>query len=417
MSWSLPSAQSAQPLDLTDKVFEVVHKVFGDSSRFSKQVQTLIKNYFTFEEILHLSDERIPFRSRFSILSPFPKFVNFTQAEILKPYLQGKCQNRFSLSLVLGLVKLSYEVPARAIEGNKPYGCVFPMYPEVLAYAFQLNKKDVVLEVGGAHGIQALPFAFTHTKKVIVNDIDDELLDTYEKFKKLLPVHVSNKLESIRGSCFELLNVRPDLKNAVDLIFCRNLIHYFSDQELATFFTLLSKMLKVGGSAILTACSKYSFKSKEHIFNSNPDTTCYTVIHVVIHDYVNSYTKKIAIGSENHLFCMKESEFVLYNKKTGSGWAVNKTEYNLLVPKIKSLIKGVCDSNKNLLKSMDKGTVKVILCMRRLFDEITLSQLAHGHGFEVDCAFLIQENGHLMDKELYDNGNRHIGIACKKVKV
>jgi SAM-dependent methyltransferase len=405
---------------LAGSALDITHEVFGDNPCVPIEVQKLIRSYFTFEEVILLSDENVPFHKRFRTLSPFPQFINFTDIKTLKPYVQDKYQGESYLSLIAEIAKKIYETPIIPIGEGSPYGAMFPMYPEILAYALRLYHTDVVLEIAGAHGVNALFFAFTKTIKVIVNDIDDSLLEKFRTFKGLLPHDVSRKLECICKNCFQLLKARPDLKKAVDLVLCRNLIHYFSDQEHARFFALLSKVLKVGGRAILTANSKYSLPHVQSTFASNPEATCFTVVHCVVANNVtlaHTFICKEAIVCPNHLFSMEESEFILYDKPLGSNWTVNKEQYDQLASKIRSVIKKACDSHKQLITSMTKGFVKVFICMRRIFSEITFSQLIHKHGFEVEHTFLTQKNGHLADKELYGDGHQQIGIVCKKVKV
>lgn len=405
---------------LAGTVLEVPHEVFGDNPCVPTEAQKLIRSYLTFEEVILLSDEKVPFHKQFRALSPFPQFINFTDTTTLKSYVQDKYQGGSYLSLIREIAKKIYETPITPIGEDSPYGAMFPMYPEILAYALRLYRTDVVLEIAGAHGINALFFAFTKTIQVIVNDIDDSLLEKFRTFKSLLPHEVSKKLECVNKNCFQLLKARPDLKKAVDLVLCRNLIHYFSDQQHAQFFTLLSKVLKVGGRAILTANSKYSLPQVQSTFESNPEATCFTAIQCIVANNVtlaHMFICKAAIVCPNHLFSMEESEFILYDKQIGSSWTVNKKEYEQLAPKIRSVIKKACDSHRQFITSMNAGFVKVFICKRRIFNEITLSQLVHQHGFEVEHTFLAQENGHLANKQLYGDGHQQIGIVCKKVKV
>ncbi len=56
-----------------------------------------------------------------------------------------------------------------------------------------------------------------------------------EVLKKQVPSNVSEKLEFIQSDCVDILKIRPKLAQKVDLILCRNLIHFFNIKKQIPF--------------------------------------------------------------------------------------------------------------------------------------------------------------------------------------
>lgn len=150
------------------------------------------------------------------------------------------------------LMQRFYEAPQRGIK-NGQFGCAFPLAPEILYYAMFLAKNETVLEIAGASGENAALLAFSEAKRVYMNDINSAEVQAFRDLSNEFPSQVQEKIEPILGNCFELLKLKPELKGAVGLLLCNNLIHFFKDKELDDFLKLLKTILKPGGRAIFTA--------------------------------------------------------------------------------------------------------------------------------------------------------------------
>jgi hypothetical protein len=396
---------------------DMCQEVFGRASCLTTKVQQLIRSYFCLEERAILSDKRAPFHAEFIASNPFPRFVNLTDPSVLKSYLGERFKKDSSLLHASRLTALSYENVDRPIGKNREYGIVYPPYPEILAYAMQLPNMDTVLEIGGADGFHAMLLAFTHARKVILNDIEPLEISRFESLKAQLPTDVKRKLESIEGSCLDLLKIRPALAQQVDLVLCRNLIHFFSGKQLVEFFHLLKKVLKPGACAILTTMSIYSFQHKRDFFASHRHSACFTFIHC----YVVDCGKEKKIGTQiceevmacpEDVFPLPDEEFDLYQKQAGSSWQVDNGKFKTLNPEIRAKIREACSIYKKTIESIRTGHVKVWIANRRVYHEFALSELVSNYGFEVDSTFVVRDDGHLVDKDLY--GSRHqIGIVFK----
>lgn len=218
-----------------------------------------------------------------------PAFVDLSKPEVLKQYLHPDFQQDPYLSSAHEFVINSYERPRRSVQQSKEKGKassgtggrVFPMDPEVMAYLMPKVQGKSVLEIAGADGIMSVLFAFAGAK-VYLNDIEPLELEWHKTIKKMVPQKVSERLETIKGDCFNILVNHSHLANTIDLIVCRNLIHFLTDQQQTAFFKLVKNLLKPSGEIYLTSnsiynCSKklipYLLENQEHATYCN--LSCY----------------------------------------------------------------------------------------------------------------------------------------------
>lgn len=361
-----------------------------------------------------------------------PEFVDFSNAESIKPYLA----NEMPLSTALAIAAPLYQSKQRGIGGTK-FGVEFAMNPEILAYGMRLSKDEIVLEIAGASGQNAILLAMAGAKQVFMNDIDLTEVAEFEQLKKQISseVHgnVGSRLESIEGTCFDILKKQPQLEGKVGLILCRNLIHFFNDLEQQIFIDLLKKLLKPGGKAIFTTNSVYTQKNSE-IPIQNPTATTYSVTHCLIHD------RSISLAPIGCIFKHYAAhhpakphdqnatafiEFHLYNKDpigTKGKWVVDNQAFNKIDADLRERIKGAVTENKSSFAHIKDGSVRVIINPNiRTYNIVTLPNLFISNGFGVEFVYALNHLGHLISSgNLFNRCNEmsqctgQIGVIIQK---
>ena len=194
--------------------------------------------------------------------SPFPNFIDLTDPKVLKHYLASNFQSPLHVAKAVEIAKRIYEAPPRRVSGGR-YGTVFPAYPEVLAYAMSLIKEQEgeieAWEIACANGGNGMLLAYAGAKQVRFNDIDVAELQDLNSCIEKLPKEIFKKCEVLYGNCLNLLEQKPEFANRAGFILCRNLLHFFTDKEQNAFLEMIKKMLKIGGQAIFTVNSVYSY--------------------------------------------------------------------------------------------------------------------------------------------------------------
>src|SRR5689334_15455867 len=112
-----------------------------------------------------------------------------------------------------------------------------------------------VCEIGCSTGDNGQLLALAGAKQVTFNDIGSLALAELRKSLLALPKELRARCQVIQADCLELLQQNPKLRNDVDLILCRNLMHFFCDEKLSRFFLLNKELLKTGGKAIISVQS------------------------------------------------------------------------------------------------------------------------------------------------------------------
>jgi SAM-dependent methyltransferase len=347
-------------------------------------------------------------------------FINFTDQAILKPLLGKDFQSDIHLSKAAEIAARIYEADMRGVAKTSNYGFVFPMDPEILAYAMQQAKNEIVLEIAGASGENSILLAFSGAERVYINDIEPLEGQTFQKLKEELPLDVSKKLEFIEGSCFDLLEKKPEISNKVGLILCRNLIRFFNQQQQSDFFQLLKKMLKPGGLAIFTTNAAYSFTEHRKVFEENPNSTSFATAQCFLTDdskgtlpYDRLY-HDISVCPD-HLVSATFTNTFLYirNEKTGYKWEVKNDAFNTLDPVARKIIKKAVLERKKEIASIPSGNLKVLKNTLRVYTKKTLPDLLKKHGFAIESTFVVAENGHLVDNaDPFENG-KGVGVIVR----
>ncbi len=149
-------------------------------------------------------------------------------------------------SFVLNTVYESNPRIVQSEDGKNRYGLSFAIHPEFMKYLMELCPGKTVLELGAAGGEMSILFGCAGAKKVYVNDIETKEI---ERFTNLLlpsfPFKFQKKFKVLKGDCFEHLNkLQP---RSVDIIYTRNLFHFFKTSQHGDFFERIKTVLKPGG--------------------------------------------------------------------------------------------------------------------------------------------------------------------------
>jgi SAM-dependent methyltransferase len=273
-----------------------------------------------------------------------------------------------------------------------------------MAYAMQLAKNETVLEIAGAKGENSAVLAFSEAKHIYVNDICKNEIEEFEKIKQSLPLNIGQKLESVHGNCLDLLKLKPELSKKVGLILCRNLIHFFNNQQQAEFFALLKKILKPGGRAIFSVNSIYIKSSNKKIFESFPDTVSFSNTLGTIHDYTQGtqpseiFYNELSPCPDEHVSTDYVDHY-LYERRAGSAWKVNNEQFNKLSKELQPTIQKALSAYKDTMKRVPAGSIRVIMNSYRIYNIKTLPELFKRHGFQVEYTFITSNNGHLVHNQ------------------
>ncbi len=160
------------------------------------------------------------------------KFIDLRVSTSIQKCLSTSFKEASFVSKAVELARQFYEAKPMGIKIHK-YGAAFPITPELLYYAMFLAKNETVLEIAGASGENSALLAFSGAKRVYMNDIVPDEVESFENLCNQLPSQVQKKIEPVLGNCFELLQLKPELKGTVGLLLCNNLLHFFNDEEQA----------------------------------------------------------------------------------------------------------------------------------------------------------------------------------------
>lgn len=374
---------------------ELLTEVFGEGGKLPVDLRRLVGSYIPDEEIGLLS-----------LYVNLPRVIDLTDVLVLKRYLAPETDSGH-LSCAAKIARTVYESTQRKISQNK-YGTSFPMNPEILAYALQLAKHETVLEIAGATGENSAVLAFSEAERVYLNDISQKEITEFEEIRRSLPKDVRQKLESIPGDCFDLLKVKPELTKKVGLILCRNLIHFFNNEQQAKFFALLKAIMKPGARAIFTLNSTYFDPENRKVFEAHPDASSFSYVLGLICDYRRGTTPIARFYCETSP-CSDDqvsTDFVsryLYTREEGSAWKVDNNEFNKLGKELKPKIQEAFAPYKVELKRVPAGSVKVLMTSVRTYNTRTITALFKSHGFQVEQTFVTSFNGHLVhDEDLFN---------------
>ncbi len=401
--------------------FAVFQEVFGPSSSLPPLIKMTIGDYIPketeiFSDKSHRDLSVKPFGSR---------AINLTDPRVFKSYLSKECQTEEHAVFFQYVAKMGYEVSVRRCIGND-FIYVYPLYSEVLAYAMELLKKNtghekIALEIAGANGQNANLLGYTDASRVINIDTNLKEIQIGNVINCVAPENVNKKLEWISADCFNLLKSKPELKHKIDVILCRNLLHYFNKEKMRDFFKLIGDALRQGGRAILSVNSIYQFKEGRKFFEENPDephmmlTQCYATDSVNKKNSISLFSELTRI-IDPRLDEMDASIFkVLYEKSeaTNHKWKVFRGLYQSFPSALREKIKAAVDKHMPELRKIKSGKVTVVETCPYFYSEHALARVCKAHGFEVEATCIVGENGHVIQGDPFEEGSEVV-VVCKK---
>lgn len=339
-------------------------------------------------------------------------------------------QEEGDVDLAIDIIKKIYEVAPRAIRHDQKNGFAFPADAEVLSYAMQFVKKqrDInVCEIACARGEIGILLAYAGAKKVVFNDIDEDSIQDLRNQISQHPGIVQEACQIDEGSCFNLLNRNPSLENRIGLIMCRNLIHYFTNQQQSELFALTKRMLRRGGQAIFTSNCIYTQywdgKTADPQWMHQGQVSSFTLTKVLIHDFtdetkgykpchtlfstIEPCSDQLVSGTET-----TEASFYQKDHTTNFKWKKDNEEaYNKLGKNIKEKVTRLLKAHASLLQQIPSGNIRLLTAHVRAYNPLSLTTLFKSHGFEVIETFLVNKKGHLCDSANEIKEGKQIGIV------
>src|SRR5262249_14089951 len=129
----------------------------------------------------------------------------------------------------------------------------------------------------------------------------------FEAAKAGLSEDVQKKLEAIGGSFFDLLRKRPELENTVDILLCRNFIHFFhTGTKLTETLEIFKKILKPGAIAMFTVNSIYNTNINKKSFEANPGGVSFKITQLMVHDYNQRDILPVSVAFSESIPCTED---------------------------------------------------------------------------------------------------------------
>jgi SAM-dependent methyltransferase len=365
---------------------------------YPPRVKRVVSSYLLDTEKARLFNKDLPF---FNPRDPLPDFINLANPEVLRLYIDPKLQDQSEVCVKIA--QSTYEAAFRTLASQE--GIAFPMEPETLSYAMQLARGETVVELAGASGENAILLGFAGAKEIYMNELDPKERGRFEALTKLCPRPLQRKIFSVEGDCLDLLKKKSVLISRVGLVLCRNLIHFFKDEQQSRFFEQLKKMLKPGGRAIISVNSQYALPDMAAAFAAHPNETCFYSIQLLVTDDLKG-SGPCAILYREYSPCPDTKlggfeTFSLYERglSTGGKWVVNNDQFQKLDERLRPLIKKAIDENKKLVAPIRSGRIRLLISPQRVYNQEALRALCEKHGFHVELIYDTATNGHLAHGE------------------
>jgi len=118
-------------------------------------------------------------------------------------------------------------------------GWAFALNPEILADLMQWCVGKTVLELAGADGDNALCLGLAGAEKVYLNELVEAEVDRFKTKVQRLSSDLQKKFYVLPGDCFEVFkNIKYE--GFFDLIYARNILHFFLGEKRGRFIRLLN---------------------------------------------------------------------------------------------------------------------------------------------------------------------------------
>jgi SAM-dependent methyltransferase len=141
---------------------------------------------------------------------------------------------------------------------NSQYGCNFPLNHDVLQELMPKVKGKVCCDLAYGRGYNGFLLGLAGAQKIYMIDIDSEVMEGFKEKIEHLPASFKEKFEFITQDIF--LDLPKTLSEKFDFIYCRNFIHFLTEEKIKLFFNILKNLLKPEGEIILSGDCKKDFK-------------------------------------------------------------------------------------------------------------------------------------------------------------
>jgi SAM-dependent methyltransferase len=377
------------------------HHVFGLRQRLPSKITEVVKSYMTPNEMQIIQKYA-------AFIDPLPIYVNLSDPEVLKTYLAPNFQNDIAFKIAKLLVDSINKSVIRPIEKSDNFGYAFGLNSESDSLLLKEVKDKDILEIAGAGGEHAILAAYAGANRVYMNDITPNEMARFQNNLRYVPEDVRNKLEGIDGDCFNILKEKPELAGKIDVIICRNLIHFFNDRKLAEFAQLLKAILKPGGKVFLTANSEYTPRfinpSTQQVFEENPDCTSFRETQCLLVDRALSNTPKDRLFYEllpcqGDMISTNFKNTYLYEREKEKSWVTNPTWRKTLSADVqKKLDPALLQARKDSsFQAIQEGSIRFLENHIRFYTETNLADTLKSYGFEVETTFVTHRvTGHIV---------------------
>jgi SAM-dependent methyltransferase len=373
-------------------------------------MQEVFKTLFSNEILQHIS----------GYLCIFQKFVKLNEGATLKKYIDPQWQIDHPLQITTSM----YGTTRRIL--NATYGHFFPIDNEVQAYVLGRIRAQPgmhVCEIACASGEIGILYAYAGAH-VTFNDIEPREIAVLKKNLKSLPKPIQKKCTVIEGTCLDLLTKKPDLKEKMDIVVCRNLLHFLRLPEQIKLLGIVKSMLKTGGQAIFTANSIYpngDLPEDEGAPSAIHMRSCFLESELFQGNAVALY-RSMSYCQDEEISPLNYHQHYLYlkNQSTEGKWIPCKEKIKHTdVPK--TFLNQVKATMQNpvvraYLRTIPSGTIKATSAYVRLYNVNNLARLFTENGFSVTCTFIVNGLGHLVldYSKRFKQGNQVGIIATKK---
>ncbi|MBU0744912.1 MAG: hypothetical protein KKE11_06055, partial [Gammaproteobacteria bacterium] len=138
------------------------------------------------------------------------------------------------------------------------------------------KKTPIVVEIAAADGLVSwkvpLAFEWQNQGHLYANEFSSIMLTRFEAnidaLLKFDPgIDKGKIITKIGGSCFDILEKEPELKENVDALYVQKLEHFFNPIQHQKFIALIDELLALGGRAFLCADSfRFRFDDKKLLY-------------------------------------------------------------------------------------------------------------------------------------------------------
>lgn len=182
--------------------------------------------------------------------------------ELLSPEAKA---SKVARAVAAELLESSYETALRFIRTRAPdgkrYGNAFQYNPEILAYVMKNFRGKRALELGACRGENGLLMGLAGAETTI-NDINATELAEAAHAIEQLPLEMQHTISLVAGDCLTAFE-HPRFTESCDVIMARNLFHYFVGAKREELVKLVHRLLKPGGTLILSVNSALVTEFKE----------------------------------------------------------------------------------------------------------------------------------------------------------